>query len=527
MHAASGGRDRTRWSRLWWATLAALSIVLVLPLFLIDVPPVLDYPNHLARMYVLAFPDDPVLSHIYATRWSVIPNLAIDLLVPPLLHVLPAHVGGRIMLASALLLPVWGCAAYNRAAFGRYSVWPFAAGVMAYNALFLLGFLNFQIGMGVALFAAAAWCARVDAHPVTATITGAVCAVALFFCHIFGVVLFGILIGCREAALLWQHRGLHSALVRAAMLLAVFAIPMALYAIAPLRDAGGPTVYLPIGRKLAHLLAPFADYDVRLTLITAGGVAGILYVLIRTGAVRTAPGTTLAAFILVTAYPMLPDIAHQGAFIDSRVPIMLGLVLFAGVAPLGLPRRETIVVTLLAITLILLHVASVADVWTEHTRDLADFRATVAPVQAGAKVLVVTGRPVDPHGGSLPDSHKNRALPGYMILDTHMPALLVLEHRAFWPLLFTAGAQQPVTVLPPYDRLSIPIGEVPPLSALTEVPSARDLQGAPYLADWQHHFDYVLLLDAGAAGDIAAVAPDKLELLHATDIAALFRVRRP
>jgi hypothetical protein len=34
----------------WWSVLAGTCAVLLAPLFLVDVPPLLDYPNHLARM---------------------------------------------------------------------------------------------------------------------------------------------------------------------------------------------------------------------------------------------------------------------------------------------------------------------------------------------------------------------------------------------------------------------------------------------------------------------------------------------
>jgi hypothetical protein len=36
-------------SSLWLLTALALAITLAIPFFLVDVPPVLDYPNHLAR----------------------------------------------------------------------------------------------------------------------------------------------------------------------------------------------------------------------------------------------------------------------------------------------------------------------------------------------------------------------------------------------------------------------------------------------------------------------------------------------
>ena len=48
---------------LWWQALAGLCAVLLAPLLVVDVPPLLDYPNHLARVFVLAsLPHDPVLA---------------------------------------------------------------------------------------------------------------------------------------------------------------------------------------------------------------------------------------------------------------------------------------------------------------------------------------------------------------------------------------------------------------------------------------------------------------------------------
>ena len=64
----------------WWTVCVATCASLLAPLFLVDVPPVLGYPNHLARMYVLAFvAHEPTLSRMYAQHSAIIPNLAIDL----------------------------------------------------------------------------------------------------------------------------------------------------------------------------------------------------------------------------------------------------------------------------------------------------------------------------------------------------------------------------------------------------------------------------------------------------------------
>ncbi len=77
--------------------------------------------------------DDPVLSAMYAVDWHILPNIAIDVLLPPLLHVLPLDVAGRLFIALALLLPFIGTVALHRSLFGRRSLWPFAAVLVVYN----------------------------------------------------------------------------------------------------------------------------------------------------------------------------------------------------------------------------------------------------------------------------------------------------------------------------------------------------------------------------------------------------------
>src|SRR5437762_2922065 len=81
----------------WRSTFGALCLLLSAPLLLADVPPILDYPNHLARLFILAKAgQDPVLDGIWQPHWAVIPDLGIDLLVPPLMHILPPLEAGKI-----------------------------------------------------------------------------------------------------------------------------------------------------------------------------------------------------------------------------------------------------------------------------------------------------------------------------------------------------------------------------------------------------------------------------------------------
>ncbi len=517
--------------RLWWVTLATVLVLLLLPLLLVDVPPLLDYPNHLARLFVLAFPNDPALSKIYGQRWSIAPNLAIDVLAPPLLRVLPVYVVGRLVIAVALLAQVFGCIAYSRAALGRRSLWPVASAIVAYNATFLLGFLNFQISLGLALLAGAGWCVWGDRRPLATTLGGALCATALFFCHIFGVMFLGVIIGAREAVLLWRVRrdravAARRATLRGAMLACVFAPTIVLYLLAPLSNDHGPIRVLPWTVKLIWFFGGVAHYSLMIALLTALVLVSTLYALLSRRRVRVATGVPLAALALFAAYLVTPSTAMSTAFLDTRFPIMLALLLFAGCAPRGLSRRAGTVLFGVLATLLLVRSAGIASVWRSYGDDVAALRRVIAPVEPGARVIVAS---VDfrKNPAYWTSSRPGHYLPGFTPLDSHLGALLTIERKAFWPMLFTMQTKQPLRVLAPYDRIAVPQGKPPDIGLLADPSHVRPEDEADYLADWRRDFDYVLLLDPLAAGTAAGVLPDRLTLLRANAMAALYRVRRP
>ncbi|MDR3533863.1 MAG: hypothetical protein P4L90_25280 [Rhodopila sp.] len=514
---------------IWWAAFGAVVLLLLWPLTVVDVPPILDYPNHLARLYVLAHPDDSVLARFYEQQWSIVPNLAIDVLAPPLLRLLPVHVAGRIVIGVTLLLPVIGCVVYSRAVFGRRTLWPLGAALIAYNAVFILGFLNFQITLGLALLLAAGWHAWSHRWPGIAALAGAVGATGLFFSHIFGLAFFAVLCAADELAGLRSARRSGTPLLphaahRGVMLAAVFCVPTILYLRAPLGLTGGGLAWRPWVGKLYVAFSPFAHYRLDVTFLTAGAVLTAIVLLVPRGRLRAGPATATAMIVLSLSYVVLPAVTPEAAFIDTRIPIMVALLMFAGLAPIAVPRTlGAVVATILALALILRAEATTA-VWRQQTHDVTALRSVIGPVEPGAKVLLVgIGQDMNPqYWAAAPD---NRVLPGYMQLNAHLTALLLIEHKAFWPLLFTAHDKQPLVVRPPYDRISTAQGWIPSLSQLADPSIIKPENDTKYLDGWRNAFDYVLLLDPLASGDPRTIMPKWLELLTSNDVAALYRVR--
>ncbi len=482
MRAASGA---------FW--LAALLVVLAFPFFFVDVPPVLDYPNHLARFFVLAHPDDPILSRFYAPHWVILPNLGFDLVGPALLNQLPVHVAGRILLYLSLIAPLLGVMAYSKAAFGKVTGWSFAAGAAAFNGVFFLGFMNFLLSLGLAFGAASLWMSLRRRSWLAAMLMGTLASGVIFLCHIFGAALFALLIASFEAERLWARGRAHKDYAATAALLAVTLAPaLVLYLLSPVAAAGGAPGAWEYWRKGWELFTPFMTYSKVLTLLTGALLFGFLILGLR-GA-RYAPGARLALALLALGYFFAPDTLKGGTFVDVRLALMLGLLLFAGIAP---PPRFGRLAGFALAALIVARSASVAMTWNSHGAYLSDLRAAMAEIPPGAKVLAAQG----PAQIVITDLYR---------MDSHMPALLVIERRAFWPLLFADAGQQPLIVRPPYDRMAQPL------------PSDTPDWGALQLKNWRSDFDYVLLI----APPSPLSAPAGLVPLYAGQNTALWRVAR-
>ncbi len=497
-----------RLDRAWGVAVLALALALLLPLFVTEVPPTGDYLNHLARAFVLsALPGDTVLGRTYAARWSVIPNLGLDLVMPPLMRWLPVHDVGRAVIGAAALLPVLGAIAYQRAMTGRPSAawWSLGACLTAYSGRLLYGFLNFQLSLGLALLLAGAWLAWRETRPALAIALAVIGAPALFACHLMGLVFFGLLIGSAELARLWPFR-LREAVRRGAVLLMVFAIPAALYEASALADLGGDAVWLPAMGKVRQLGAAFTGYDAwldRAGTVVAFGVP-VVALLLRRGRL---PAPAAIAFLgLVVVYAAAPY-AWKGTFqLDTRFAVMLAVMMFAGFVPNRWPRGIGIGAGAVVAALFLLRLGVLIVGWHAQGPVLAAMRDALAPLRPGETVMVAEASPAEAPAYWAADPHWLRLSDG-VTLSANLGALALIEHRAWWPFEFDHGSQQPIRTREPYKALALRAVELPDRTRLL----GMDLCG----------FDYVLLTNAEA---VPPLPLDRFRQLAGSGFAVLYAV---
>jgi hypothetical protein len=497
-----------------------LTVITVIPVILYPWPPLADYINHLSRMHIIAtIGSDPDLSKFYDVNWQIIPNLMMDIIVPPLQRLMSVYAAGQVYTIASFVLIIAGTLALNRQLFGRWSVLPLIAFPLLYNNVFLVGTMNYIFGMGLALWAMTAWVRLREHHLVIRLTVSLLFVLALFFCHLFAVGVYGLgLVAFETSRLIEQYRSRGIRTTAKLRLLVDFVA------------TGLP--FLPV----LPLLMMSPTWGLRASFVWElnGKLDGLLYVvevyshfaaLLLTGIVAFAAGFGLRhralqfhstgwALLIVGSitYFAMPRIIFETYMADQRLPISLAFMVIA-CAHLNLGhdyvRRgfATVLVLLLAI-----RVFEVQSVWSDASKTIVAFRDSVRLIDRGSKILVAYA---DPDAG---DDTRDLVL-------VHAACFAIIERSALVTTAFTVKGKQILDVREPYrDRVDRLDGTPPSVAQLMQVVEEGPPQdGAEnYWNKWTTNYDYIYVLfsDSGYENP----DPTRLTTVYTGERFALFRV---
>ena len=507
---------------------AALIVATLLPLLLVDIPALVDYPNHLARIHVISEIDaDPALRSNYQVVWGAMPNLAMDLVILPFTGLLPVETLGRIFIAITMLLLVGGTLALHRILQGGVGLWPVAVYLFVYNHLLIMGFLNYLFASGLALALFAAWIASARWPDwIRWTIFPAALA-GLFFAHLFAVAVYGICVFGYELFRLGPLlRADWRATARQGLVMAWQFVPTGLLVLGTMPEAAERSfLYGPFLAKVRALWSPVLTYlrpiDVAVFVFAAAiPLAGLI-----TGRMTLVRPLRLPlALLTVCAFAM--PFWIQGTwgsvwYADLRLPIILALLLVAGLRPRNVAPRVVVTLVFAGFVLLIGRIVDISQEWCRMDRDFAEFRTAARLIEPGASILPVQRRNVPLADG------RTRFDYAYW----HLPVLAVIDRAAFVPTLFTDPTKQPVRAAPGRQHIDTAFGAPIDVALLVRAaggeygdgPVSGGIAMQDFWTDWPHHFDYVLLTHFGAAGN---PLPDLLTPAHEGSFFTIYRVVR-
>lgn len=445
--------------------------------------------------------------------WALYPNLAMDLLIPQMARLFGVEMASRLFLLLSQLLIVTGAAAIERVVKGRIHIAGFVAVMLLYCLPFAWGFLNFEFGLGVALWGIAAMLLAQERGWLFRFGVNAVFAAALFAAHFFALGLYGATIGLHE---LWRAWHKKVPVLQTVLRLLVLAIPvLALLAImaATAGSIGGKGTTWFFEFKPLWLFRIMNGYSLTVSAACVAVLLGLIYAGAKHGVLKFAPAGLWLAIGFTALYLAMPSRLFGTSFVDFRIIAAAALILPA-FCTLSLPTPRWKLAASAGVSFITLtNLAVVLLVWLSYRANYAAMIRSFDKIERGSLLLVGASG-----AGDDAPFHDLTEYPFY-----YAPTLAVHYANAFVPGLFTVTGKQPVRVGPVVERLAIPHGGPVPVTILAAIDAGKTADIVPtYLRTWSRDFDYLYVLGPRIPNPMSVL----LEELDSSARFVLYKIRR-
>jgi hypothetical protein len=513
---ADGGPHDNHRHRYTIALYLVVLILLAVPIMSVVVPPLVDYPNHLARMHILAaYTSSPELQKNYIVAWTLSPYLAMDLIVPKLAYFMSIYTAGRIFLYLCLLLFVLGTFAVHTVLHHRFSPWPAAGALFTYSYVTGLGFVNYLFGVGIWLLAFAGWIVLSRGSVRRRIAGGTLLSVAVFFCHFFAFFGYMLCVGAYELGFWLQSCGRRpGALInRGIVAFCPFIVPLIIFATVIQAERGGPTWYGSPSDKSVALFSPLLFQTVPYNLCI---LVALLYFPWRyglLGEVHLASVMRVPLLAVGVAAMVMPNMLMGVWGVDFRLPVVFVFLLIGSCSWTGVPAWAAVCVSGFMVALLAIDIAMIVWAWRPVGQQFDEFRLALAAIPRGARVTAFRET-----SGTNP-----RLLHQPASIYDNLSTLAIIERDAYVPSLFK-NAMMPVAAAPAWRNTHTaddsPIGLHQLIDGMLGIPDRTGMIG--YLADRPRKYHYEVEFGFGARPTL----PPQMERVATGTFFNLYRIKQ-
>ncbi|MEO8408525.1 MAG: hypothetical protein ABI476_08860 [Oxalobacteraceae bacterium] len=430
----------------WQIPLYVLALVAafltVLPVLSVQHLPLLDSAAHIARIAVLR---DLIItgggSPFYSVDTFLLPNIAFDIVGMGLVSALEPETAGRVFFALTLVLTLTGTLVLNRVAIGRWSALPLVSSFLLFNLVSILGFFSYIFGLALMLWALAIRLHLERSAWVWRIVFGVSAGVLLLMCHVFAFGIYAVMMtGIGLAAVTERRIGLRQ--------LAGYGLEQIpacfLYLAMSAHQVGDVAYKMHFWQsKMFGLVKAFTSGSLAGDMAFVLGAVSFGVLLVTATRFRVArpfwPG--LAGLALL--YLALPFSLNSGYYVDSRMPIAIGLLALAG-TDMQIRRGVLSNVSLVVLSgSLLAKQLALTILWTSVDPQIDSI---VTALRALPKNAIIMQLECQPEESDVRNVYRSRQPP-----LTHVAALASLDGTRYLPKVFAIKGQQPIQVTPAYQ----------------------------------------------------------------------------
>ncbi len=512
----------------------------VAQLLLLNTMPLVDWPNHLARLHALGAGAGDVIRRAYAPHWALMPDLACDLLYLALKRVLSPEAVLRLCLAGSLLVAIGAIWRIHWLVFKTTTYSVSIAPLMISGLSVSMGYVNYVAGISVVLVAIALAVSGGSCLSVRRVSVLSVLATVSWICHIAAYSVFALIFG---VTLLYTRPKLAGAgravmpTVKSVYTYLVIVGPGLLLSLIAERPVSNMAVsYGDNMQKLRFLLAPWLAVADPSSMALLPVVVAVVVLLGKFGSCSMSPVLKPAILLLGATIALLPWQVGDAIDVDARLVLPFTALVLAS-TQVVLPKR---IVLHGAITALVVLALAVRLEVVEHAAQATDtevvaFRKLAAKLPIGTAIMVAR------------DTDKTDACrrTGPTLPLLHLASYAAIDRGAYVPSIFTATGMQPLrAVKAPFDASARPImppslalliaiaktGDIAPLlssqphdeAVSRELQTMMNTKNTALLNHWPASYDALLVLHDGCPRNLM---PSRLSVLGEGGLFTLYSVQ--
>ena len=454
----------------------------LLPLILTANPPLGDFPNHMARMYIFSnYDSSNFLQSFYIIDFKIIPNLAMDVIIPKLATWMPLNWAGRVFIALIFIITSTGVLALNYALFRTLSIMPLFIFLFLYNSVLTVGLVNYLFGLGAAFWLMAFYVFLRQKNEYFRLLILSAGVAVLFFIHLYSLSIYAV---CMLGYELTRQRYLGASWQQMCLEFLKFCIPFVIpaglfFLFSPLGSNTPEITWLDFRRKLEALSYPINRYNTHVHFLSYIVLASGFGFLVAKKGIFFSPCMRVSLLILSILYIFMPGIVYGIALADKRLIIPIVYLFVASTAIRCERVRDVYGVTIILLCLFLVQSWTNNTHWRFTNTIYSEYIEAIEKMEMGSKLAYA----ITPNASPLPIN-----------LD-HMNTLAVTYRDAFVTNLFAHPGGQPLRYTPKYkgivDAAPHSVDLYVSLQAAAENPTVDEL--TKLLNTELRQFDYLLV----------------------------------
>jgi len=412
-----------------------LTLVSLLPIWLVRFPPLQDYPNHLLSAHIIAHYNNPNFDYAqnFVLWWRPVPNVLGALIMAGLARIVAMPLAGKLFLSLYIILfplsifYLTNAVDANKLLLGLFSF------PLTYSWFFNMGFLNFCLSLPLYFFAVGFWW-RTKSGQQNRVIRVVVLGLLTLLIYLSHFITFGAwvitVVLLSLASVGWRTTAKRGLLLTG--LAAIILIPAALIfdtvrtQLGEILDLITPSViaFASLSTKLAIAYRPFISFR---TLVEGAILLALLFLylalLCRNAAQWTATPFLGLALLMVSLFLVLP-VGFRGPFYIARRLLILAIVLGLPVLYVPARLRWRFVLIGFLVVMSIAHTNVMLGVYRQADAELTDYYAGLQHIPPRQTVLPIL-----------------RVHRGYVYYHEHAWAYHHIDHGGLSPYVFSGRDQ--------------------------------------------------------------------------------------